>query len=179
VFKGLMVVLGVCFAFVAAPASASVVTVEYTLTFNGPGGGSGTLTLNETSLGNLNENAPTSGESFAGTVDGIHFNISSSSYSNWSINLAGGNFNNLGLESAGSPNPGVDILQTSGGNGYNIQVTQGNSLIYYATFSIGAPTLVTPGVPEPSTWAMMILGFCGLGFLAYRRKQNGAALAVA
>jgi hypothetical protein len=27
-------------------------------------------------------------------------------------------------------------------------------------------------VPEPSTWAMMILGFCGLGFMAYRRKQK-------
>lgn len=25
-------------------------------------------------------------------------------------------------------------------------------------------------VPEPSTWAMMMLGFAGLGFLAYRRK---------
>jgi PEP-CTERM motif len=25
-------------------------------------------------------------------------------------------------------------------------------------------------VPEPSTWAMMILGFLGIGFLAYRRK---------
>ncbi|OKO86835.1 PEPxxWA-CTERM sorting domain-containing protein [Bradyrhizobium sp. AS23.2] len=32
-------------------------------------------------------------------------------------------------------------------------------------------------VPEPSTWAMMILGFCGVGFLAYRRRgqlSNGA-----
>jgi hypothetical protein len=27
-------------------------------------------------------------------------------------------------------------------------------------------------VPEPSTWAMMILGFCGLGFMAYRRKAT-------
>jgi PEP-CTERM motif len=34
-------------------------------------------------------------------------------------------------------------------------------------------------VPEPSTWAMMILGFCGLGFMAYRRKQNGSALSAA
>jgi hypothetical protein len=25
-------------------------------------------------------------------------------------------------------------------------------------------------IPEPSTWAMMILGFGGLGWLAYRRK---------
>ena len=36
-----------------------------------------------------------------------------------------------------------------------------------------------PPVPEPSTWAMMILGFFGLGFMAYRRKQNGSALSVA
>jgi PEP-CTERM motif len=34
-------------------------------------------------------------------------------------------------------------------------------------------------VPEPSTWAMMILGFCGVGFLAYRRKNRGPALRLA
>ena len=27
-------------------------------------------------------------------------------------------------------------------------------------------------VPEPSTWAMMVLGFLGLGFLTYRRKPS-------
>ncbi len=31
-------------------------------------------------------------------------------------------------------------------------------------------------VPEPSTWAMMILGFCGVGFMAYRRKRNAPVL---
>src|SRR5258708_36249582 len=31
---------------------------------------------------------------------------------------------------------------------------------------------VTTGVPEPSTWAMMLLGFTGLGFMAYRRKSK-------
>jgi hypothetical protein len=38
---------------------------------------------------------------------------------------------------------------------------------------------VAPAVPEASTWAMMILGFCGLGFMAYRRKRNGPALRLA
>jgi hypothetical protein len=33
---------------------------------------------------------------------------------------------------------------------------------------------VTAAVPEPSTWAMMILGFCGVGFMAYRRKNKMA-----
>jgi hypothetical protein len=32
-------------------------------------------------------------------------------------------------------------------------------------------------VPEPSTWAMMILGFAGLGFTAYRRKSKPALMA--
>lgn len=31
-----------------------------------------------------------------------------------------------------------------------------------------------PAVPEASTWAMMILGFFGIGFVAYRRKNEGA-----
>jgi hypothetical protein len=29
-------------------------------------------------------------------------------------------------------------------------------------------------VPEPSTWAMMLLGFAGLGFAGYRRMRNAA-----
>lgn len=36
---------------------------------------------------------------------------------------------------------------------------------------------VTGSVPEPSTWAMMILGFAGLGFTAYRRKSKPALMA--
>jgi hypothetical protein len=35
------------------------------------------------------------------------------------------------------------------------------------------------GVPEPSTWAMMILGFAGVGFMAYRRKSKGSAFRIA
>jgi hypothetical protein len=31
---------------------------------------------------------------------------------------------------------------------------------------------IAPGVPEPSSWAMMILGFFSLGFMAYRRKST-------
>jgi hypothetical protein len=43
----------------------------------------------------------------------------------------------------------------------------------------GTVTSFTAAVPETSTWAMMILGFCGVGFMAYRRKQNGLAFRVA
>jgi len=34
-------------------------------------------------------------------------------------------------------------------------------------------------VPEPSTWAMMILGFMSVGFMAYRRKSSSQSLRLA
>lgn len=33
-------------------------------------------------------------------------------------------------------------------------------------------TVLTTAVPEPSTWAMLLLGFVGLGFMAYRRSTQ-------
>lgn len=36
----------------------------------------------------------------------------------------------------------------------------------------------TPAVPEPSTWAMIILGFAGVGVIGYRRRQQAQVLAV-
>jgi hypothetical protein len=41
---------------------------------------------------------------------------------------------------------------------------------YMSTGSVSA-------VPEPSTWVMMVLGFAGFGFMAYRRKQKPALIA--
>jgi hypothetical protein len=35
----------------------------------------------------------------------------------------------------------------------------------------------SPAVPEPSTWAMLLLGFAGIGFMAYRRKSKPALMA--
>jgi hypothetical protein len=37
---------------------------------------------------------------------------------------------------------------------------------------------VTASTPEPSTWAMMILGFAGLGFAGYRKPRKAVAIAV-
>ena len=34
--------------------------------------------------------------------------------------------------------------------------------------------LAVGGIPEPSTWAMMLLGFGGLGFLMYRRGKTAS-----
>jgi hypothetical protein len=38
---------------------------------------------------------------------------------------------------------------------------------------------IVVGIPEPSTWAMMLLGFAGLGFVAYRKSRTKTTLAAA
>jgi hypothetical protein len=47
------------------------------------------------------------------------------------------------------------------------------SLISYGLDEPPVTVLVTP-IPEPSTWAMMILGFAGVAFMAYRRRKVAA-----
>jgi hypothetical protein len=47
-----------------------------------------------------------------------------------------------------------------------------------AGFGVGVFTLTAvTAVPEPSTWAMLLLGFFGVGWAAYRRKRTGMAFA--
>jgi hypothetical protein len=42
-----------------------------------------------------------------------------------------------------------------------------------SSFNDGHGNLVlTPGIPEPSTWAMLLFGFASVGFMAYRRKSK-------
>ena len=62
--------------------------------------------------------------------------------------------------------------------------TSANPVFDLGTFNLtslsdGPATITISAVPEPSTWAMMILGFAGIGFMAYRKKQNGPALRLA
>lgn len=49
-----------------------------------------------------------------------------------------------------------------------VGATLGATFTSPVTIEVG----VTSAVPEPSTWAMMLLGFAGLGFMAYRKKQS-------
>ena len=38
--------------------------------------------------------------------------------------------------------------------------------------AIDASAAIASAVPEPTTWAMMILGFLGVGLMAYRRSRT-------
>jgi hypothetical protein len=68
--------------------------------------------------------------------------------------------NQFGIGWTGSNYGIIDSNSNSGGTCCGTDVT----------FNVSA-------VPEPSTWAMMILGFAGVGFMAYRRKSKPALLA--
>ena len=43
--------------------------------------------------------------------------------------------------------------------------------------TLTATTVSVSGVPEVSTWAMMLAGFAALGFTGYRRNKNAAVAA--
>jgi hypothetical protein len=60
---------------------------------------------------------------------------------------------------AGSPGPSFECQ-----NSYSCYVPAEGNIRYIASgFATSAP--------EASTWAMIILGFCGIGFMSYRRKS--------
>jgi hypothetical protein len=52
---------------------------------------------------------------------------------------------------------------------YDMHTGHGSNGVLTATLA------ATPAVPEPSTWAMLILGFAAVGFMAYRRRNAPAA----
>jgi hypothetical protein len=76
------------------------------------------------------------------------------------------------LDLPGGHSPGDDTATYHGPTGtFDFQLVYGEAFGAPAQLHIDLP-LMTAAVPEPSTWAMMILGFCGLGFLAYRKQQG-------
>lgn len=131
--------------------------------------------------------------SFPDAVPNITFSIGPYSYAitdpNAAIQYNNGHFNGFSINEAFSVNNTPYELEVSGGtfgvflisggfptfnssvNGY---INIGDAALTGATPFI--PT-VSPGVPEPSTWAMMLLGLAGLGFVARRRQSLAPAAA--
>lgn len=90
-----------------------------------------------------------------------------------------------------SPGPGGTLLPAlSNGTGYpdymlsgfdinRGDISLGDQVIFFARWSganDGAESFFlvadqVAAVPEPATWAMMILGFCGISVMAYRKRR--------
>jgi hypothetical protein len=126
----------------------------------------------------------------AGTIDfssGIWYAHSSVSRANTaSVLLDGTLLNSAVISSSSLSGSQRSNPWSNAGNG--LSVDAGDQLVFnFVKFAsdfgslngISATVDFTPNVsavPEPSTWAMMILGFAGIGFLAYRRKSKAAPL---
>jgi hypothetical protein len=174
-----LLIAGLATVALATQTGAAHAAVVYDLTLTATsGGGSGAITLSAAPLTGLNQvssyfQAPQNG---SGTLLDL------------TITLGGDTFT-LAQKNNGS-NPLVQF--TSGGlddvtyagvaaNGDSLQMTSGfvfftvqNRIQEFGTFS--AVLDVAPAVPEPSTWAMMIFGFCGLGF---NRRKNAPTFRLA
>jgi PEP-CTERM motif len=88
-------------------------------------------------------------------------------------------FNAFGLGNNQNPGGyfiGFDLTNTQAGSFDSVVFSTGSTAFEFAF--TGSSTTVG-AVPEPSTWAMMILGFAGVGFMAYRRKSKGSGLRIA
>jgi hypothetical protein len=102
----------------------------------------------------------------------------------------------FGVNYSGTP-AGADLLTfyitgqtlaSLGTNGANIPLSTQEKVAFAVDICVGTtscsatgpigssfapPNDPAPAVPEVSTWGMMLLGFMGMGFMAYRRRGSG------
>ena len=72
----------------------------------------------------------------------------------------------------------VDGVDAGGGGGGSLNTAFANLIGFDGVQSGNGEVeidFVGPAIPEPSTWAMLLLGFAGLGALAYRRNEAAPA----
>jgi PEP-CTERM motif-containing protein len=177
----------------ASAASAQASTVLYDLTFNSQGSAVGTAQLE------LNLSSPTVSEtinssndsgfvSLTGTLLGDSFSVTTTSkfdilFANLGITLVNGNITSIvtpfgggGIGASGPSSSRFFFFNQNGTNanqpGLNFTFTP-----FGEATTNGTVSSEVAAVPEPSTWAMMLLGFFGVGFMAYRRKTKPAFMA--
>jgi PEP-CTERM motif-containing protein len=70
----------------------------------------------------------------------------------------------------------LDIAPLTSSSNFTFLGPEASSFQMFVTNADGSDIhsffAMTAAIPEPSTWAMMILGFAGVGFMAYRRRKD-------
>jgi hypothetical protein len=166
--------------------TTSTFTLSGSITGGSPGFGSGTYAFVTTYLG---ADTPTAGPNapfaFANPADPEEFFYASLSPStSMVLDLFGtptgdhviplvtaGMFDGPGFSFAFvSPScTGIALCDQAG-----VGLTPGSSIFGAVTIGV---SITTADTPEPSTWAMMLLGFAGLGFAGYRRTRIAVSAA--
>lgn len=175
--------------------TGEIQSIDHTIVYQTPAG-----TFNGGNVGNAPPDGISTIQLFGGNpnlVDTITFStpVLNPVFAIWSLGQTGidASFNFIGSPTftiqSGGPSAqysGISITQ----NGSTVSGIEGNGTIQFqGTFTsiswtnpvfenwYGFQVGTVAAVPEPSTWAMMLLGFVGVGLLAYRRR--GATLRIA
>jgi hypothetical protein len=83
----------------------------------------------------------------------------------------------IGVWDYSAPLPPLTLIMLEAGGGYSKGILtrnsgpNGDAVLVFAS----DPSVL---IPEPSTWAMMLIGFAGLGYLGYRSQKRRSALAI-
>jgi PEP-CTERM motif len=119
--------------------------------------------------------AQTSLTIYWGSIDGTAQNMNRFAVSVGGFTLTGADLVGMGASGTGSQtDPASNQLVTiSGLDPFTVATFSSTANAF--EFSLQA---VSPGVPEPSTWAMMAIGFAGLGYAAFRRSSKSQPLAI-
>jgi hypothetical protein len=170
-------------------------------TYNAPGSplvtgtvGIGGPTVNFTSANGLletNTGAATIFTASGGLLSQLTFELVSGSFTAAEFNLENGSIKamDITLFASDGTSHTVSITNANGSNIFNIIGTAGETYTK-ASFTATAPNgfadfkqlrlVLAPGVPEPATWGMMLLGFAGIGMALRRsRRGNGALMQIA
>ena len=151
----------------ASPASAAQYMFSFTTStplFGPTVLGSGTFTTSDTATTVAGQTAFQI-LSITGTVNGLAINAPTGSYGNYFT--TGPSF----LDGSGT------MFSLIGGGNVAFFNQSTNGLYRVNTFSPGSSNYVNAtssrvaAVPEPATWAMMLLGFAAVGFVMRRRPQ--------
>jgi hypothetical protein len=94
---------------------------------------------------------------------------------------ADGTFKNFDFfDTLGNGQNGYDLQAINGEKIWDVDIVTGpnTNITAFEHFRIDVQPQVA-AVPEPATWAMMIMGFLGIGGLAMRKRRQGAQLRLA
>lgn len=131
------------------------------------------------------EGAPSGSPNATLPLSSLNFHLAgASTFNNLEFNVFGGGSTSATfrlVDNAGTPFTFTDALG-SGSNFFGFQGISGETIASISAVFNGTgigdvrqirldQSAVT-ATPEATTWAMMVLGFAGVGFLAYRRKND-------
>jgi hypothetical protein len=89
---------------------------------------------------------------------------------NWTVNIIQQLTSDTSIQIASSL--GEDLVQTETCTSGSLASGCNTATVTIVAEALGSQSWSeVSAIPEPSTWAMMILGFLGVGFMAFRRKQ--------